>query len=73
MSTKLDTVTGKRELPDPEHHKSIYYEESIFLTSFHGEPKRGQCISMTIPSGQIQLTEENVEKLIGILQKWIDR
>lgn len=73
MSTELQTIYGEKEVVDREARVSDYQSERLLLTSFWGGTDRGTCISLTIPSGQIQLTERNVEKLIKVLQEWVSR
>lgn len=71
MSTDLETVRGKKEIPDPETKTVNYADEQLLITSFYGGRDRGICISLTIPSGQIQLTESAVEDLVQTLTDWL--
>ena len=72
MSTELKTIKGQQEIFEPQTKTSRYEDESMSMTSFWGG-KRGPCVSMTIPSGQIQLDECQVEDLVKELNHWLGR
>jgi hypothetical protein len=64
MSTHLATVV----CDDPR-------TSGLYISSFFGGDKRGRCIQLTLDSlgsqtDYVQLTEENVDELLGILQEW---
>jgi hypothetical protein len=41
----------------------------INVTSFNGGP-RGRCVQLTGPSGNVQLTKEQVAQLMGMMDHW---
>ena len=48
-------------------------DSRIYISSFFGGINRGRCIQLSIvnkKSTYVQLTEENVDELLGVLLEW---
>lgn len=64
MSTELNSIKGKFEVPIPHTKESEYKDGFLHLTSFFGGENRGHSLQLTINNSHIQLSKPQVLQLI---------
>lgn len=69
MSTELNSIKGKIEVPIPHKLHSEYKTAFLEITSFSGGKERGHSLQLNINSEHIQLDNEGVRELIKELVK----
>ena len=67
MSTELETLKGKKEIP--MGNRSEYIEKELGLTRFVGGTGQGTSLQISLSHDYIQLDHATVQRLIKILQE----